>query len=46
MFQQKYQMIINQASVREVMEEYGLKIVKKGKILKQFVLFMTITTHP
>ena len=25
MFQQKYQMIINQASVREVMEEYGLK---------------------
>ena len=31
MFQQKYQMIINQASVREVMEEYGLKIVKKGK---------------
>lgn len=34
MFQQKYQMIINQASVREVMEEYGLKIVKKGKDFK------------
>lgn len=34
LFQQKYRQILNEASVKEVIESYGLTLTKKGKDYK------------